>query len=267
MSEEKKQLSRRDFLKFAGLTAAAVQAGGMVAGGIAAGKNSESYTGWESHNPGTQKFNRKPFEVAYPNFEPIAEVRRPSHLTDYVFGRVATFDAALQANPDWKIGDPVADLGFPPPLVAFYEKFPERLEWDYKTFTETIPNNMKDRAKFMAPMVPWLTSMIRVGMLFVHQAHQNHRKFPTSRSFPVANQCRSVQRIRSSSRALNWPPSLSRTWPIYMAQPWLESLKPISTGCMVMAGEEQTPIMTTPRCPSIGSMRSALVCRWNGMCF
>ncbi len=148
MSEENKQVSRRDFLKVAGLAAAAVQAGGMVAGGIAAGKNSESYTGWESSNPATQSFNRKPFEVAYPNFKPVAEVRRPSHLTDYVFGRVATFDAALQENPDWTLDDPIEDLGFPPPLVAFYEKFPERLEWDYKTFTETIPNNQKDRAVY-----------------------------------------------------------------------------------------------------------------------
>jgi len=39
-------------------------------------------------------------------------------------------------------------LGFPPPLIAFYKKFPERLEWDYKTFTETIPHNMEDRKKY-----------------------------------------------------------------------------------------------------------------------
>ena len=151
MSEEKNaKLSRRDFLKVAGLAGVAVQAGSFIAGGVATGSSSETYTGWESNNPGTQFFNRKPFEVEGPVFEPIAEVRRPSHLTDYVFGRVATFDKALQANPTWTIGDPIEDLGFPPPLNAFYKKFPERLEWDYKTFTETIPNNMVDRKEYGA---------------------------------------------------------------------------------------------------------------------
>ena len=92
MSEEQKSgMNRRDFLKFAGLGALAAQAVGFVAAGNATGASSETYTGWESFNPGTQFFNRKPFEVEYPNFEPVAEVRRPSHLTDYVFGRVATF--------------------------------------------------------------------------------------------------------------------------------------------------------------------------------
>jgi reductive dehalogenase len=151
MSEaQKTQLSRRDFLKIAGLAGAAVQAGGLVAGGVAAGSNSETYTGWESFNPGTQFFNRKPYEHEGRAHEPVGEVRRPSHLTDYVFGRVATFSAALEEHSDWKIGDPIEDLGFPPPLNAFYNDYPERLEWDYKTFTETIPNNQKDTALYGA---------------------------------------------------------------------------------------------------------------------
>jgi len=146
MSETKKtQLSRRDFLKIAGLAGVAVQAGGLVAGGVAAGKDSDSFTGWESLNPSTQFFNRKPFEFEGPAHTPVGMVTRPSHLTDYVFGRVAIFDKALKEHPEWKLGDSVEDLGFPPPLVQFYKNFPERLEWDYKTFTETIPNNMADK--------------------------------------------------------------------------------------------------------------------------
>jgi reductive dehalogenase len=122
----------------------------MVAGGIAAGSNSESYTGWESFNAGTQSFNRKPFEVEYPNFTPVAEVRRPSHMTDYVFGRVGVLESSMEANPAWTLTDPIEDLGLPPPLVTFYNKFPERLEWDYKTFKETIPRNREDRQKYGA---------------------------------------------------------------------------------------------------------------------
>ena len=60
MSEKKSSVSRRGFLKIAGLTGAGVQAGALVGAGVAAGKDPESYTGWESFNPGTQFFNRKP---------------------------------------------------------------------------------------------------------------------------------------------------------------------------------------------------------------
>jgi len=58
------------------------------------------------------------------------------------------FQQALEEHPDWVMGDPIEDLGFPPPLVQFYQEFPERLEWDYKTFTETIPTNMEDKEKY-----------------------------------------------------------------------------------------------------------------------
>ena len=146
--EQKAPISRRNFLKITGLAAVAAQAGGLVAAGVNAGSSSESYTGWESFNPGTQFFDRAPFQFDGPAHEPVSEVRRPSHLTDYVFGRVAAFQAAFEANPAWTLSDPVADLGVAPPLVAFYEEFPERLEWDYKTFTETIPNHAADVQTF-----------------------------------------------------------------------------------------------------------------------
>ena len=149
MSEQPAQgVSRRSFLKLAGLVGMAAQAGGLIAAGDNAGKNSESYTGWESFNPGTQFFDRKPFEFEGPAYKPVSQVRRPSHLTDYVFGRVATFEKAYKAHPDWKLGDPIEDLELPPPLIEFYKEFPERLEWDFKTFSETIPTNMEDRGKY-----------------------------------------------------------------------------------------------------------------------
>ena len=141
----KKGVSRRNFLKIGGVTAVALQAGGLVVAGKAAGSSSETYTGWESFNPATQFFNRKPFEFEGPAHVAVSEVRRPSHLTDYVFGRVATFQKAFEANPTWTPADSVESLGVPPPLVAFYNEYPERLEWDYRTFSETIPTNLKDQ--------------------------------------------------------------------------------------------------------------------------
>ena len=149
MSDEKKHpVSRRNFLKVAGLAGAAAQAGGLVAAGVAAGRSSETYTGYESFNPGTQFFNRKPFEFEGPAHTPVGTVRRPSHITDYVFGRVAMFQRAYQAKPDWKLGDPLEDLDLIPEVIAFYKEFPERLEWDFRTFSETVPNNRKDQKTY-----------------------------------------------------------------------------------------------------------------------
>lgn len=141
-------ISRRNLLKMAGITGVAVQAGGLYVAGKRAGASSESYTGWESFNPGTQFFDRRPFEFEGPAHSPIAKVRRPSHHTDYVFQRVMSFEQAYRSHPDWKPEDPIESLGFSPELEAFYREFPERLEWDFKTFSETIPNNRKDSEKY-----------------------------------------------------------------------------------------------------------------------
>ena len=148
MSSAKINLSRRSFLKAAGIGGLAVHSGGLFLAGKKAGSSSETYTGWESYNPSTNFFNRKPFEFLGPAHKPVGEVRRPSHVTDFVFGRVATFEVAYKANPDWKLGDPVENLKLPPPLIEFYNEFPERLEWDYRTFSETIPTNFQDKRKY-----------------------------------------------------------------------------------------------------------------------
>jgi reductive dehalogenase len=149
MSEEQKaSLSRRRFLKIAGLAGAGAHAGGLIAAGVVAGRDPESYTGWESFNPATQFFNREPFEIDGPAHLPVGDVRRPSHLTDQVFARVAMFKRAYEAKPEWTLEDPIEDLGLLPPLVAFYKEYPERLEWDFKTFSETIPTNRKDREEY-----------------------------------------------------------------------------------------------------------------------
>lgn len=143
-----KGLSRRNLLKLAGIAGAAVQAGALVVAGKQEGKSSESYTGWESFHPGTQFFNRKPFEFEGPAHKPIGEIRRPSHHTDYVFQRVGSFEQAYRKHPEWTLKDPIENLELIPELEAFYKEFPERLEWDFKTFSETIPNNRKDSAKY-----------------------------------------------------------------------------------------------------------------------
>jgi reductive dehalogenase len=58
------------------------------------------------------------------------------------------FESAYNANPTWTLDDPIEELGLIPPVLAFYKVFPERLEWDFKTFSVTIPTNMQDRQKY-----------------------------------------------------------------------------------------------------------------------
>ena len=148
MKKKNGAMSRRDFLKVAAVAGVAVQAGVVFGSGITEGSSHKSYTGWEANNPGSQFFNRKPFEFTGPAHTPVGTVRRPSHITDYVFGRVGVFESAYEKNPTWTLDDPIEDLGLPPPVTAFYNKFPERLEWDYRTFSETIPNNREDKKKY-----------------------------------------------------------------------------------------------------------------------
>ncbi len=96
-------MTHRGSLKTAGAVGVAAQVGGMEGAGLTAGKDPKSGTGWESFNPNTQFFNRRPFQVPGPAFQPVGPVTRPSHLTDYVFGRVARFQKALEAHPEWKL--------------------------------------------------------------------------------------------------------------------------------------------------------------------
>lgn len=142
--EQKSTISRRNFLKIAGVAGVALQAGGLIAAGVEAGADTKSYTGWESFNPGTQFFDRTPFEFEGPAHVAVAAVRRPGKSTDYVFNRVAIFQTAYQKNPTWTLDKPLTELELPPEVIEFYKEFPERLEWDFKTFAETIPQQAED---------------------------------------------------------------------------------------------------------------------------
>lgn len=73
-----KDLSRRDFLKIGGIVGTGLSLLGVAGAGLAAGKDTDSYTGWERYTHGDgQFFNRKPFEVDQaPTIEKVGETRR-----------------------------------------------------------------------------------------------------------------------------------------------------------------------------------------------
>ncbi len=271
MSEDKKgPVSRRNFLKIAGLAGAAAQTGGLVAAGVAAGKSSETYTGWESFNPGTQFFNREPFEFESPAHRPVGKVRRPSHITDYVFGRVAMFQRAYEANPDWKLEDPLEELDLMPQVIAFYKEFPERLEWDFRTFSETVPNNRKDHKEYGNYYK--LAEAYSSGFTYHGACLPRPQTPPEESDFTITRQ---TPRGRVSCRLASEPPSRARSWPPSSSKKSLTasgqrssaSPKPILTFSIPKGGPAAPRIMISPRCRSTGSTRLSSACRWNGTSF
>ena len=122
MSEEKNTntLSRRDFLKAAGLV------GGIAAGAATfgwsyhAGATPLSKPGWESRY-GREIFNRKPFEVEKPtSYEVVGELER----YDPRYG----YSSRLRSLPKEWPSEGVSALD--PDMQEFYEKNPTLLEWD-----------------------------------------------------------------------------------------------------------------------------------------
>ena len=67
-------ISRREFLKVSGVASAVLSLAGAGAAGFAAGKDFDSYTGWEDvFEGGAQFFNRTPFEVDKPVYEKVGD--------------------------------------------------------------------------------------------------------------------------------------------------------------------------------------------------
>lgn len=86
--ENTRNLSRRSFLKIGGAAAAAVSLGGVAAASYAAGKDYDSYTGWEDvYEGGAQFFDRRPFEVDKPTYEVVGPTSRIDFRTEGSFGR------------------------------------------------------------------------------------------------------------------------------------------------------------------------------------
>lgn len=143
-------ISRREFLKLAGVAGAALQVGGMAGAGLAAGADLDSYAGWQSFEGKDQTFDRVRFAINGPAYEKIGTTRRPSRLFDYVFGRAAAFReiilGAAGKPPVWKPADGVDAL--PEPFRTFYKENPETLKLDIERETVVFPKAKEDHAKY-----------------------------------------------------------------------------------------------------------------------
>lgn len=121
---KKKKLSdfnRRDFLKLGGLASAGLGLAGIAGAGLAAGKDTDSYTGWERYtHGGGQFFNRKPFEVDQaPTINKVGETRR-INSAEQLFYRLGI------AMPFMKGMKPKSEM--PQELVDYYKEHPTEVE-------------------------------------------------------------------------------------------------------------------------------------------
>ncbi len=121
------KLDRRDFLKIGGLFSAGLGFLGVAGAGLAAGKNTDSYTGWERYTHGDgQFFNRKPFEVDQaPTIEKVSETRR-INSAEQLFYRIG------MAMPFIKEKKAMSDM--PERLAQFYKEHPNDMEEMKKAF-------------------------------------------------------------------------------------------------------------------------------------
>jgi epoxyqueuosine reductase len=142
--EPKNGISRRDFLKASGLVAVAVQTAGIAGAALAAGKDKDSYTGYESWEGEQQTFNRKRFEIDDLPYKQVGETSRPGRYTDLIFMRAGIFMHALAEG--WTEEDGVDALG--EPLASWYKENPDALALDIERETVIMPRAAEDHEKY-----------------------------------------------------------------------------------------------------------------------
>lgn len=135
-------ISRRKFLKIGGLAGSAVSLAGVAGAGYIAGKDTDSYTGWERYtHGGGQFFNRKPFERDNPTYEVAGKTRRINYIEN-IFSRNGDMYRLMypgDGSAGWSPEQGIDKL--PEPLKSFYKKKPESLE----LFKETMEASKEQR--------------------------------------------------------------------------------------------------------------------------
>lgn len=133
-------MNRRQFLKTTGAASAALGSVGLGFFGYEAGRDPESYTGWELHEGAHQTFNRKRYAKDHPHYKRVGTTSRPDARTDVIFYRRGDF------MRNWK--DETGIEGLPEHLKAYYKKYPDVLEQDIYQMKEVFPKMRADYQKY-----------------------------------------------------------------------------------------------------------------------
>ncbi len=135
-------ITRRDFLKLAGVAGGVVSLGGIGLAGWESGVSGEAYTGWQSEQE-LVAFDREPFRIDKPTY---GIVRTPPDRLD---GRAVIFnrDTALKAQyyTSKKGMDGLDDW-----MKDFYAKNPDILELDKVRNERIEPERVENEKKYGA---------------------------------------------------------------------------------------------------------------------
>ena len=123
-------------LKYLGLIAAILGIVGIGIAGFIAGKNYDSYTGWERYTHGVgQFFNRKPFAADTPTYRKSSETRRigvAENLMERTRALLELMHSTDGQPPRWR--PDMGIEGLPDALREYYRSDPEAYDWQLKNF-------------------------------------------------------------------------------------------------------------------------------------
>ncbi len=165
MSEAKSMfnLNRRQFLKAGGATGAAIGGAGLGLFGYAAGKDPNTYLGWQTYEGVNQYFNRKRYEVDEPTYVQVGPASRPDARVEQIFERRGRF--MMQYRRGRQQGLEGLEM-FEDPLRSYYEQHPEDLELDILNVEEIQPLQRVDSRKYRHQFIlaeAWSNAMGAVG--------------------------------------------------------------------------------------------------------
>ncbi len=156
-------VDRRKFLKVGGATGAAVGGLGMGLFGYAAGKDPNSYLGWQTYEGVNQFFNRKRYEVDKPTYISSGTPRRVDPRVDQIFERRGRFMMQYMRGRQQGLSGP--DM-FEEPLRSYYRENPEVLELDILNVEEIQPKQRVDSRIYGQQFLlaeAWANAMGAVG--------------------------------------------------------------------------------------------------------
>jgi len=158
----------RSILKTGGLLAAILGIVGISIAAYVAGKNYDSYTGWERFTHGAGMFfNRKPFTKECPTYQMEGPTRRVEWI-ESLEGRIRMFEQLLMppgGGPRWAPSMGIEAL--PEPLKSYYNRHREDYNLMIKGF-DLMEKQKADWPKFSTQFAiadAWSKSM---GSLFDH---------------------------------------------------------------------------------------------------
>jgi reductive dehalogenase len=152
-----KDVSRRQFLKASGATGAVVGGAGLGLFGYSAGKDPNTYLGWQTYEGVNQSFDRSKWEVDQPHYERVGPTSRVDARTENIFNRRSRFRRQYRTS---------GVDGFDDLLEAYYREHPEDLRLDIEDIEEIMPKAREDRREYGHKFLlaeAWSNAMGAVG--------------------------------------------------------------------------------------------------------